>query len=199
MENFAVKVYQNLRHSAEELRPKKQEIQELLGEIDSGRYSQKAIKENLKPTADAMKIALEKAGHDAIQRAKALVDQHRADVEASESLDPAELNDDMKLLSTGLLRANDIETLLSRNADNRTMSVLIQRYAQDHGIEISQEARTRLGTEHNAALEEISAVKTAVEAFEKWICEKDAIRILNKFFGLTDAQAAAWDEDADNN
>lgn len=198
MDNFAKKVYQNLRHSAEALKPKKQELQEIFDKIDSGYYSQEAITKDLRPRANAMRVELDKAGYAAILRAKALVDQHRADVEASESLDPAEINDgDMKLLNTGLLRANDIEAILSRNSGNHTMSVLVQRYAQDHGIEISQETRARLGLEHNAAFEEIAAAEVAVDSFERWITEKDAIRVLNGFFGLTDAQAAEWDEDAE--
>ena len=166
---------------------RKMELQKISEKIDSGYYSQEAITKDLKPQFNAAKTELEKAGHEAILSARALIDQHRAEVKAAERLDPAEIDDgDMKLLNTGLLEESDIEEMLTRHSGNRTMSTLAQRYAKNHGIKISQEVRARLGVEHNAAIAEIEAVNEAVTAFEKWITKPDSVQILNRFFGISD-------------
>lgn len=183
-------VYKRLRNSADALKPKMDEISELQEKIDSGYYSQDAIAKDMKPRIDAMKAEIKKAGHEAILSAKMLVDQHRGDVEAAEQLDASEINDsDMKLMSTGLLRAGDLESLLARNVGNHTMTVLGMRYAEEHGLEISQEARARVLATHNAAFEEINTVNEAVQSFEKWIASPDSVSVLNKFFGITEEQA----------
>ena len=190
MDNFRMKVYKHLRNSADALKPKMDEISELQEKIDSGYYSQDAIAKDMKPRIDAMKAEIKKAGHEAILSAKMLVDQHRRDVEAAEQLDASEINDrDMKLMSTGLLRAGDLESLLARNVGNHTMTVLGMRYAEEHGLEISQEARARVLATHNAAFEEINTVNEAVQSFEKWIASPDSVSVLNKFFGITEEQA----------
>ena len=196
MENFKMTIYKSLREGAEALRPKTAQLKRIQEEIDSGRFTRETIEKELRPAADELKRDIDKAGHAAILATMALVNQRRASLEASERLDPAEINDgDMKLLNTGLLRANDIEAILSRNSGNHTMSVLVQRYAQDHGIEISQESRARLGMEHNSAVEEIETAATATSCFEKWIGDRDSIRILNSFFGMTEQQATAAEDE----
>lgn len=196
MGNFKMTIYKSLREGAEALRPKTAQLKRIQEEIDSGRFTRETIEKELRPEADELKRDIDKAGHAAILATMALVNQYRADVEAGERLDPAAIDDnDMKLLRTGLLRANDIEALLSKNSGNRTMCTLISRFAQDNGIEISQESRARLGMEHNAAFEEIETAETVTSCFEKWIGDRDSIRILNSFFGMTEQQATAAEDE----
>ena len=100
--NIFQTVYQSLEKSTNTISRSIAERERLENRIKSGRYSQQAIQHELVPQLDALKKQIAADSEKAIQSAKDLVAQYRADVEKLNCLNPAELNDDIKLLQAGI-------------------------------------------------------------------------------------------------
>lgn len=60
------------------------------------------MKDDIYPKRDALRRKIETASEGAIQEARNLVAQYRADAAELNNLDPAELTDDVKLLQSGI-------------------------------------------------------------------------------------------------
>lgn len=55
--------------------------------------------------------------------------------EQADILDPAEINDDVKLLNCGVtLSEDDLRLMIGRNEGNRTMQLLAVKYAKEHDM-----------------------------------------------------------------
>lgn len=177
--NIFQTVYQSLEKSTNTISRSVAERERLETRIKSGRYSQQAIQQERIPQLDALKKQIAADSAKAIQAAKDLVAQYRADVEKSRCLNPAELNDDIKLLQAGLpLLPRDINAILERNVGNRTMTQLALRYAQDHGITVDSKF-TIAGDE---AQQTANALDQVLKYYGKWIDRPNAPAVLRRFF-----------------
>ena len=179
--NIFKTVYQSLEKSTNTISRSIAERERLENRIKSGRYSQQAIQHELVPQLDALKKQIAADSEKAIQSAKDLVAQYRADVEKLNCLNPAELNDDIKLLQAGIpLLPRDINAILDRNSGNRTMTQLALRYAQEHGIPVDGQHIIGGDEERQTA----NALDQILQYYRKWIDHPNAPAVLRRFFNV---------------
>lgn len=174
-------VYQSLEKSTNTISRSVAERERLETRIKSGRYTQQVIQQELTPQLEALKKQIAADSTKAMQAAKDLVVQYRADVEKLNCLNPAELNDDIKLLQAGIpLLPRDINAILERNVGNRTMQQLALRYAQDHGITVDSKF-TIAGDE---AQQTANALDQILQYYSRWIDKRNAKDVLRRFFNV---------------
>ena len=179
--NIFQTVYQSLEKSTNTISRSVAERERLETRIKSGRYSQQAIQQELIPQLDALKKQIAADSAKAMQAAKDLVAQYRADVEKLNCLNPAELNDDIKLLQAGIpLLPRDINAILERNSDNRTMTQLALRYAQEHGITVDGQHIIGGDAERKTA----NALDQILQYYSRWIDKRNAKDVLRRFFNV---------------
>lgn len=177
--NIIQTVYSYLAEQADEISKQVKRRDEIEAEIKSGYYGPKGIDEK-KPELDKLRSAIRGACDAALDHARGLVAQYRADVDRLNDLNPDDLNDDIKLLNAGVtLLPRDVDALLRRNASNRTMVQIILRYANEHGIETKAMYNGTRDEANNADL-----VDGVLRYYEKWIDKGNARKMLDKFFGV---------------
>lgn len=179
--NIFQTVYQSLEKSTNTISRSVTERERLETRIKSGRYTQQVIQQELIPQLEALKKQIAADSAKAMQAAKAIVAQYRADASASNCLNPAELTDDLQLLQAGLpLLPRDINAILERNSGNNTMTQLALRYAQDHGFTVDSKF-TIAGDE---AQQTANALDQILQYFGKWIDRPNALAVLRRFFNV---------------
>ena len=67
---------------------------------------------------------------------ESLCSSYERELTEADSIKGSELTDDARLLSLGMLDKRDLETMLKRNDNNRTMTQLICRYAKKNDIDL---------------------------------------------------------------
>lgn len=136
--DFYKKLTDTVKAERAELNRLQAELKEVEHDIFSNdkRFTQKYIREELYPKRKAIKKQIEarKAkAHDSIQ---SMCDGYITELMDEDELDPSKLTDDVRLLNSGVkLNQRDIKAMLKRNSENRTMTQLILRFADEHGIE----------------------------------------------------------------
>lgn len=177
--NIVKTVYDSLKKNTEEIRKDVDALNELEKKISSGRYSPKALKEEFYPKRTELKNKIESASAGAIQSAKGMIAQYRKDVEELNCLNPSDLTDDIKLLQAGVpLLSRDIQSMLSRNSSNRTMTQLILRYAKEHEIDTGNTIYIGGDQERETA----DGLDAIVSRYANWIDKDNAQNILDRFF-----------------
>ena len=179
-DNIIQSVYNSLYEGTEGVSKDIADYNAVTADIDSGRFSEVAIREELFPKKTELKTKIEHDSAAVIKNAQALIDQYRADAAELNNLNPADITDDIKLLQSGVtLLPRDIQAILKRNEGNRTMTQMALRYAQEHNIETGQYYVGVQQEEQTARkLEEI------LKYYEKYIGQPDADKVLNRFFGI---------------
>lgn len=179
--NITQTVYETLDSCTDDIIGMGVACKQIEEKINSGRYSQKTIDNELKPELETMKKKHRKACDDALNEARSLISQFREDNAKANQLNPSELTDDVKLLQSGIvLKPRDIEGMLERNADNRTMTQIILRYAQENKID----------TGHNYFIggqqeeETARSLDNIIYYYKNWIDKPNAKRMLDRFFGV---------------
>lgn len=180
MEDIKETVYNVLSDSTnkiEELAKKRDEIE---SKIKSGNYSSEYIKNVLMPDREKAHKNLTNATDEAFNDAQNLINDYKKAQDESDRLNPDDLTDDIKLLQPGIvLLPRDIDAMLERNANNKTMAQIILRYAKANNIEVNKVyIATRDSNETAKALESILLY------YRKWIDKPNAKDMLNKFFAI---------------
>ena len=177
--NIVQTVYDTLAEATKEINPVIAQREDLEGKIRSNRYSSQALRDEIYPQRDALKRKIEGACSAAISKAKALVQQYRQDAAELDNLDPADITDDIKLFQSGIvLLPRDIQAILKRNANNRTMTQIALRYAQEHDIDMK--GTFYIGGE--AERQNADNLDTLIHYYEKWIDKGNGLEMLDKFF-----------------
>lgn len=183
-DNIVETVYAHLEAHAAEISKTIAERDEVEAKMKSGRYSQQAIQNELMPKWGELRRKVRYESDNAIQAAKNLVEQYRQEVAEMNNLDPAELTDDIRLLQSGItLLSRDIQGILKRNSDNRTMTQIVLRYAKEHGIDVG-------GTFYIGGQQEEETARNLdgiIHYFSKWIDKPNAKEMLDKFFNIQSA------------
>lgn len=147
--------------------------------IKSGRYTIDAINKELYPQRDRLRAQIQDRAAAAADKARAIISQYREETAERNRLNPDELTDDIKLLQPGIiLEQRDIEGMLKRNGENRTMTQIILRYAKQNGIELK-------GTHYNGGQAEndtADALSNIVDYYAKWLDKPNGREMLKKFF-----------------
>lgn len=176
--NITQNVYDHLKDSAEKIGKTVEERDTMNDLIKSGRFTQQALRDELYPKRDSLNREIDGAKREAIDAARKMIAEYREENQRAQRLDPAELTDDVKLMQPGIkLLRRDIEAILERNANNRTMTQLALRYAKDNGIDMGGTMYT------GGSVEEATAQKleNVLFYFEKYLGRKDAIQMLDRF------------------
>ena len=168
------KVLQERTATAEEINAK---IAMIDRDIKSGDYSQERTAKLIMKRGE-LRQELEKTAAAAERDAKQIVMEYQEELRQQDCLDPSELTDDVKLLSSGLnLLPRDIEAIISRNEGNRTMTQLAVRYAKDHDIEIQSRWA---GNEQ--AIREAEQYNYVIDVYTShWIASGKGLEMLDKF------------------
>lgn len=180
-ENIVQTVYETLGSRTDEIIGMANAINELDTKIKSGRYSQMTITNELEPKKRELNRARQDACHNALEEARNAIEQYRVDNAELNQLNPAELTDDVKLLQSGIiLKQRDIEGMLKRNENNRTMTQIILRYAEEN----------KINTGHNYFFggkeeeETARALDSILYYYKNWIDKPNAKEMLNRFFNV---------------
>lgn len=181
--NIIETVYNSLDAKTDDIIGMGVQCKEIDKKINSGRYSQKTIDTELKPKLFEANQKYRKACDDALNEARELVAQYRADAAEEDKLNPAELTDDVKLMQSGIiLKPRDIEGMLKRNEGNKTMTQIILRYAEENKIDT--------GRVHYIGAQEYEETARGLDQiihyYGRWIDKPNSKEMLRKFFGIDD-------------
>lgn len=181
MENIMSSIVSDLEARTNELAPAIEKAAKLEADIKSGRYTQKAIKDELLPARDAARAQIEAAQEAARNAVVEKINAHITDLERMDALNPAELTDDCKLLSSGIaLTESDIRFMLERNAKNRSMAQIILRYAKEHGIKTDVAY-----VDHSEAINNARAFPALANRWIKdYMTTPQALEVLHQMFGV---------------
>lgn len=179
-ENIMSSIVSDLEARTNELAPIIEKAAKLDADIKSGRYSQTTIKDDLLPARDEVRAQIRNAQEAAKQAVVEKINAHITDLERLDALDPAELTDDCKLLSSGIpLNESDIRFMLERNAKNRSMSQIIIRYAREHDIKCDAAY-----LDHSEAIRNARAFPALANRWiDDYMTSPQAVDILHQMFG----------------
>ncbi len=176
-------VYNSLEASTKEVQKIVAEQNDLEEKVKNGRYSAETVQNEIKPRIDDLKRKTNALSEQAIADAAALVSKYRDEIEERYCLDPGELNDDIKLLQAGIpLSVRDVQAILRRNENNKTMTALALRYAEQHDLKI--EHSYTFERELKAARDTADALDQVLIYYPNWIGTDHAFTMLDKFFAL---------------
>lgn len=154
---------------------------ELEAQIRSGRYSGDTIRREKQPQLTAIRGEIARKTEEAFRKAEEMIACYKADIEKRGVLDPAELNDDLKLLQPGIsLLPRDLYAILERNKNNRTMTQIILRYAKEHDIKIEGFGNIDDQADRNNA----AALESSLRYYRKWFDTPKLKELLHKFFAI---------------
>lgn len=171
-------VYSLLKERTEQAAAVSTNLSAVNAEIKSGRYTSEALKEYYDKQSDLrgkLNSIVEGADRDARQLVAAYQDKLRDE----DCLDPKELTDDVKLLSSGLpLLPRDLKMILERNKGNRTMLQLTLRYAKQHDIDLGT-----YYTGNEQKIKDANNLLTTIGLYTShWMKENNAATMLDRFF-----------------
>ncbi len=186
------KVCVSLHDSVKEIRELTAKIAEIEGKKEM--FSQTYFEKNLQPQLAALHLQLEKARTSAIGKATGLVDDAIAELERADELDGSQLTDDARLLGVGVkLTEKDLRAILDRNRDNATMTQLVQRYAEQHDINLGAD---RVFVGHLQDIQALKDLKGTIETYVPgWLGLPEADSMIAAAFGY----AASEDGEGQNN
>ena len=105
-------------------------------EIRSGNYAGERLHE-LTVASSKYKRNLQEERKSQLDKIHTLCTQYAEALRQEDDYDPAAITDDLKLLTSGItLNKRDLQAILDRNSQNRTMTRLTLQYCQDQDIDI---------------------------------------------------------------
>lgn len=139
MKNIMNAVVMELEKRTDAIAPIAEKARQLQNDINGKQYSTQKVNNELYPRLYETRREIEAAQEETRRAVDDLVNKHIADLEQLDALNSADLTDDVRLLNAGItLNARDILTLLEKNAGNRTMQLILTRYAAEHAIDIGR-------------------------------------------------------------
>lgn len=184
MDNILNTVYDELKEATTEIQKVVTEKNDLEDRVKSNRYSAETVKREFEPRIDDLKQKIRSMKEKTFADAKALVSSYRAEMDERNNLDASELTDDIRLLQSGIpLTERDVEHILRRAENNRTMSIVALRYAEQHGLKIQHRPYT-FELEQQAARDTANALDEIIAYFPRWIDTNRAFIMLDQFFGI---------------
>lgn len=179
--NIVQTVYDSLEAATTEIDKTRSEYAALEKKIKEGRYSNQTLQKEIYPKRDELKRKIEGDCARAIKAAHDSIATYRADAEALSDLDPSAITDDVKILQAGVsLTARDIQAIINRNPDNRTMIQIALRYAKEHNIDMK--GTFYVGGE--AEKETARNLDGIVDYYARWIDKENNLDMLNRFFNV---------------
>ena len=179
--NIVQTVFDSLEADTHEINKTRTEYAALDAKIKEGRYSNQTLQKEIYPKRDELKRKVESGCASAIKKAHDMVATYRADAEALNDLNPSAITDDVKILQAGVsLTQRDIQAIINRNPDNRTMIQIALRYAKEHNIDMK--GTYYIGGE--AEKETARNLDGIVDYYARWIDKENNLDMLNRFFNV---------------
>lgn len=180
--NIVQTVYDSLEAATTEIDKIRSEYAAIDAKIGAGRYSYDTLQKEIYPKRDELRMKIHNESDRAIASAKELVNQYRQDAAKLNNLNPADITDDIKLLQAGIpLLERDVLAILERNQGNRTMTQLVLRYAEEHGIDTKTYYIGGQAEEETA-----KSLDDILFYYAKWIDKDNAHDMLRRFFNVTE-------------
>ena len=157
-------------------------------QINSKMFSAEYVENELRPEIKRLKKESAEEEKRLIERLCEMCNSYITELNSADDLKPNSLTADIQLLQTGItLTERDIEAMLKRNADNRTMSQILLRYAEEHNIE------TGMVYEGNKPLiESVEALAGTIPTVVKWHNRPD---VFDKLLGEGSELASVFGSD----
>ena len=149
--------------------------------MKAGEMSRDAIQE-AESVIEAQQRYINGAPYSAAQDVEKLLSAYQASEREKDALIPADITEDAKLFTAGVsLTERDIQDILARNADNRTMAILTLRYAEEH--KITMPGAYQCITAESRAKNVTDTLRSSTHYFtEHWLKSDKADEMLNKLF-----------------
>ena len=173
-------VYAALERHTETIAEKRKELADIDSKMKSGAYSQAYIDGELYPKRRALLSEIEREKDAATAEAGEIVKDYQDQLQREDDLKPEEITGDIEILKSGVpLTKRDVMAILERNQDNKTMTQLALRYADNHGIETGVRYRGNQQT-----IKDAESANYIVHLYvDHWIDRDQAGDVLEKFFG----------------
>jgi len=180
MDELIKVVRNNLENSTQKITAKIDRLEELNKIAQSGRYTQKALVQEVYPERDRLRREIQDDAEAARRAARKLVTAYQDRLRDEDNLDPAQITDDIKLFTAGIpLLSRDINAILARNSANRTMTQITLRYAKEHDIDIGRVYY--IGNEEK--ISQAEQVSSVIDMYcDRWISKPGGGEMLDKFF-----------------
>lgn len=176
---FYVTLTTDLKEGLDKVAALASDLKKVDADISSGTFSEDHVRAVLRPKRAEITKEIDRAQDDARKEAQATINKFAKELRDADALNPAELTDDVRLLELGTtLRKKDILAILERNADNRTMTQLALRAAEDRGIDLDG---LRYTTNESRA-RHAEALRHVVDVALRWSTEPQR-NIFGKLFG----------------
>lgn len=155
------------------------DLEKVDADITSGTFSDGHIRDVLRPKSAELKKQIEQAQEEARKASWAIIDKYAKELRDDDCLDPAELTDDVRLLAPEIpLRKKDLLAMLERNADNRTMTQIVLRAAEEREIDLDGLRYTNNESQARHA----EALQYVVDVALRWSTDPGK-KIFDKLFG----------------
>lgn len=157
-------------------------------QINSKMFSAEYVESELRPEIKRLRKESAELETKLVDKICTMCNSYITELNADDDLKPNSLTDDIKLLQTGItLTERDMKAMLKRNADNRTMSQILLRYAEEHNIE------TGMAYEGNKPLiESVEALAGTIPTVVKWHNRPD---VFDNLLGESSEIASAFGGD----
>lgn len=181
--NIVQEVYDLLETRTNELEEDKELMRSAQKRLESNDYSSEG-KKKIHDEIGRLKQSIDSSVNRAMDEARTLIEGYRKEVHDENRLDPTKMTDDVKLLAPGIiLKERDIEAMLDRNKDNKTMVQIILRYAEEKNI-VPNGARLYSGGQQE--LQTANAMDGILSYYERWMKGDQALSMLKKFFSVSE-------------
>lgn len=160
---FYNRISSEVRRCLDEIESMRQHMLHLEEQSRDNKYSAE-YKQIFAEQARQQRREIERVVYESRKACQAICDEFTAELRDADTLQGADINDDMKLLQCGVkLSQSDIHSMLKRNSSNRTMTQLILRYAEDNGIDAGVRY---IG--NKLKIDKVNSAMSAVDVALKW-------------------------------
>ena len=129
---------------------------------------------------EAVERKIEKVRRECEAQAREMIAQRLEELDTADVLRPEQLNDDCELLRFDWLTKKDIDALARRNSSNPTVTRLIARYAESHGLDVAMPDYTvEAASDRNEAV----AMREVARVALRWVGDrKRGQSVLDRLF-----------------
>lgn len=171
------RLMKELKENFEAYSELKMEYDKMTQERQSGAYTIKHINEVIFPKQSKLMQEMRDVQQKAYSDVEKLTEDMRKYLRELDSLKPEEMTEDVKLLNSGIkLNKRDIQDIIDRNPDNRTMIQLAYRYAEEHDIKGLEGVRY---VSSESQIDTFNAIKDATNTVIRWFEKPDGFNSMS--------------------
>lgn len=183
MQDYYKSVVRSLRDNGKEITKLTREMNDLMTDIKSEKYSVGYINSDLMPKYELMKARVSGLKSAALADVHRLTDAKKAEISDESQIRGEDLTDDAKLFSCGIpLTEQDIRHIVKRNSGNRTMINLAAKYAKQNNMNTPDLYDL---ADHSEELESCETVNSLAARYcDQWLGNDQGFRQLDVYFDM---------------